>query len=236
MAKKNADVKERNVNTDTTGISTQEGIEKIGRFLKHENACFLIKNWYRDGFTLQEIADKIGVPLMSLKKARGIYDELDKALIEGKEVVDYKVQNALLKSALGFKTKEVKVTTLMRYGKIVETQKEVLEKEFAPNLSAIQMWLYNRQKDNWRNMNVQKGLTEELEEDSSIEITVKRASNNESTGTDVQPAEMVADEIDEKEINLRKKSKKEIEKEKKKKQEELAESNQEDWDKIEDEI
>lgn len=215
------------------------GMRRMEKFLQRENSLFLIKNWYRDGYSFQEMADKIGVTLQIFKEARNEFEEFDKALMESKDVVDYKVENALLKSALGYTTKEVKVTTLMRYGKVVETTKEVTEKEFAPNVSAIQMWLYNRQKDKWRNMNVQKSLTEDLEEDSSIEITVKRASSNESKDTGVQPADFEADELDsevaEKEITVKKKSKKQIEEEKKKKQKELAETNEEDWSEVDDE-
>ena len=212
----------------------KDGMNRMKRFLQRDNSIFLIKNWYRDGFSFQEMADKIGVTLQVFKEARSEFEELDQALMESKDVVDYKVENALLKSALGYSTKEVKVTTLMRYGKVVETTKEVTEKEYAPNVSAIQMWLYNRQKDKWRNMNVQKSLTEDLEEDSSIEITVKRASDKESKDTGVQPAEFEADgEIEEKEITVKKKSKEQIEKEKKKKQRELAKTNEEDWSEVE---
>lgn len=221
---------------DNTGV--KNGMERMRKFLQRDNSIFLIKNWYRDGYSFQEMADKIGVTLQVFKDARNEFEEFDKALMESKDVVDYKVENALLKSALGYTTKEVKVTTLMRYGKVVETTKEVTEKEFAPNVSAIQMWLYNRQKDKWRNMNVQKSITDDLEEDSSIEITVKRASGNESKDTGVQPADFEADETDgadEKEITLRKKSKKEVEEEKKKKQKELAETNEEDWSEVDDE-
>lgn len=219
-------------------FGTKDGMERMKKFLSRDNSIFLIKNWYRDGYSFREIADKIGVTLEVFKKARNEFEELDQALIESKEVIDYKVENALLKSALGYTTKEVKVTTLMRYGKVVETQKEVLEKEFAPNISAIQMWLYNRQKDKWRNMNVQKSLTEDLEEDSSIEITVKRASDRESKDTGVQPAEFEADEAEdevEKEITVKKKSKQQLEAEKRKKQKELAENNEEDWSEVDDE-
>lgn len=224
----------RNVVKAGDRFSNKDGMDRMKRFLQRDNSIFLIKNWYRDGFSFQEMADKIGVTLQVFKEARNEFEELDQALMESKDVVDYKVENALLKSALGYSTKEVKVTTLMRYGKVVETTKEVTEKEYAPNVSAIQMWLYNRQKDKWRNMNVQKSLTEDLEEDSSIEITVKRASGNESKDTGVQPAEFEADgEIEEKEITVKKKSKEQIEKEKKKKQRELAETNEEDWSEVE---
>lgn len=217
-------------------FSEKDGMERMRKFLKRDNSIFMIKCWYRDGYSFQEMADKIGVSLKVFKEARNEIEEFDQALIESKECVDYKVENALLKSALGFTTKEVKVTTLMRYGKVVETQKEVLEKEYAPNVTAIQTWLYNRQKDKWRNMNVQKSLTDDMEEDSSIEITVKRASGNESKDTGVKPAEFENGETEEKEITLRKKSKEQIEKEKEKKQKELAENNEEDWSEAGDEV
>ena len=55
------------------------------------------------------------------------YIEIDKTLEE--KLVSTEKENALLKSALGYKTKEVKVTTTMRYGKVVETIKEVTDKE-----------------------------------------------------------------------------------------------------------
>lgn len=213
--------------------SGAEGLNRVKRFLQRDNSIFLIKNWYRDGYTFQEIAERIGVTLKAFKDARNEFEELDQALTESKDVLDYKVENALLKSALGYKTKEVKVTTTMRYGKVVETIREETEREFAPNVSAIQMWLYNRQKDKWRNMNIQKGITDDLEEDSSIEITVKRASGNESKDTGVQPADF--ENVDEKEITVKKKSKEQLEKEKKNKQKELAENNEEDWSEINDE-
>lgn len=241
MAKKKENPSVVRLNTTKRGdnFGKDGGMRRMEKFLQRDNSIFLIKNWYRDGYSFQEMADKIGVTLQVFKDARNEFEEFDKALMESKEVADYKVENALLKSALGYTTKEVKVTTLMRYGKVVETQKEVTEKEFAPNVSAIQMWLYNRQKDKWRNMNVQKSLTDDLEEDSSIEITVKRASNNESKDTGVQPADFEADdtdtEIEEKEITVKKKSKKQIEAEKKKKQKELAETNEEDWSEVDDE-
>lgn len=232
MAKK---VENKILNSSKDKITGEKGMQRMKRFLKRDNALFLIKNWYRDGYTFQEMADKIGVSLEVFKAARNEIEEFDQALIESKEVVDYKVENALLKSALGYSTKEVKITTLMRYGRVVETTKEVLEKEYSPNVTAIQMWLYNRQKDKWRNMNVQKSLTDDLEEDSSIEITVKRASERESKDTGVQPADFEIGDVDEKEITVKKKSKEQIENEKKKKQAELAETNEEDWNEADEE-
>lgn len=145
-----------------------------------EDGLMLIECFCRDGFTLADIANRIGVSTSQLAKWAKEYPELGDAIKRGKEIVDYMVENALLKSALGYKTHEVKVTTTMRYGKVVETITEDLEKEVAPNINAIQTWLYNRCKDKWKNMNNSKSVVDLMDEDSSIEITVTRASQNES--------------------------------------------------------
>lgn len=153
---------------------------------KDDDNLLLVESWTRDGYTITDIANRLGISPTLITRARREVPEFDAALRVGRELVDYKVENALLRVALGYKTKEVKVTTTMRYGKVVETIKEVTEKEQAPNVSAIQTWLYNRQKDKWRNMSGKASLVDELGDDTSIEITVKRASDNETEITDVE--------------------------------------------------
>lgn len=177
-----------------------------------EEGLLLLESWSRDGYTMVDIANKIGVNKDVFLRWKDLYPEIRKAVSKGKELVDYQVENALLKSALGYKTKEVKVTTTMRYGKVVETIKEVVDKEIAPNVSAIQMWLYNRNKDKWKNMNNSKSMFDEMEEDSSIEITVTRANKNETTNGDAPSAKKDEDfDVEEKEIKVRKRTKDETE-------------------------
>lgn len=137
-----------------------------------EDKLLLIECWARDGYTMQDIANRIGITDKTLREWRKEYPEIQKAISNGKEIIDYKVENALLKSALGYKTKEVKVTTIMRYGKVVETQKEVTEKDQAPNVTACQVWLYNRCPDKWKKN--RDNLIELEEEDTSIQVTVVR--------------------------------------------------------------
>lgn len=141
-----------------------------------EDNLMLIECWARDGYTFQDIANRIGVSISTLRMWRGQYPEINDALKKGREIIDYKVENALLKSALGYKTKEVKVTTTMRYGKVVETVKEVTDKEQAPNVSAIQCWLYNRLPNKWKKN--RDNLIELDEEDTKIQVTVTRASQS----------------------------------------------------------
>lgn len=175
-----------------------------------EDGLMLIECWSRDGYTIEDIANKIGVNKKTLYDWRSQYPEIEEALRNGREIVDYKVENALLKSALGYQKKEVKVTTVMRYGKVVETTKEVTETEQAPNVNAIQTWLYNRCKDKWCNMNAKSNMLEDMVEDDSIEVIVRRASKDENDKDDDES-------IEEKDIVLRKRSEKETEEIKKKK-------------------
>ena len=141
-----------------------------------EDNLMLLECWARDGYTYQDIANRIGISTRTLKNWRELYPEIAKALKSGREIIDYKVENALLKSALGYHTKEVKVTTTMRYGKVVETIKEVTNKEQAPNVSAIQCWLYNRLPQKWKKNRDQ--LIELDDEDTKIQVTVTRASQS----------------------------------------------------------
>lgn len=144
-----------------------------------EDNLMLLECWARDGYTFQDIANRIGISISTLRAWRAQYPEIDEALKKGREIIDYKVENALLKSALGYKTKEVKVITTIRYDKVVETVKEVTDKEQAPNVSAIQCWLYNRLPNKWKKN--RDNLIELGDEDTKIQVTVTRASTSQST-------------------------------------------------------
>lgn len=156
-----------------------------------EDHLMLLECWSRDGYTYIDIANKIGVGATTLAHWRKQFPEIQNAMSKGREIIDYKVENALLKSALGYKTKEVKVTTTMRYGKVVETIKEVTDKEQAPNVSAIQCWLYNRLPSKWKNMNSRANILDELanDEDTSIHIEVTRASKSQVNTEGVNQSE-----------------------------------------------
>lgn len=140
-----------------------------------EDTLVLIEGLARDGYTNQDIAHRLGIEPSVLYNAKRERPEINAAINRGKQVVDYKVENALLKSALGYKTKETKITTIMRYGKVVEEQKETLEKEVPPNSISCQVWLYNRCPDKWKR-NRDKLL--EDEEEATIQVTVKRATDD----------------------------------------------------------
>ena len=162
-----------------------------------EDNLELLECWSRDGYTLQDIAERIGINRATLDQWRRVYPEIALALKRGREIIDYKVENALLKSALGYKTKEVKVTTVMRFGKVIETTKDVTNKEVAPNVSAINMWLTNRLPDKWKKNRDQ--VIDLDDEDTSIQVTVTRAKDYDGVKHQPKPrsAEDSDDEIDE---------------------------------------
>lgn len=138
-----------------------------------DDKLMLIECWARD-YTKKEIAERIGIAPSTLKYWEDHYEPINKALAVGKEIVDYKVENALLKRALGYTSTEIKVTLgkQVKNGQVFQITKEVTTKEVAPDVTACAMWLNNRRPDRWKR-NRDKSIELE-EEDSSIQITVVR--------------------------------------------------------------
>lgn len=184
-----------------------------------EDGLVLIEAWARDGYLLNEIAQRIGIERYTLSKWRKRYPEIAQALNTGKELIDYKVENALLKSALGFTTKEIKVTLGKKIinGETFEVLKETTTKEVAPNVTACMAWLNNRKHDQWKR-NRDKVL-ELDEEDSNINITIVRGPKQDELGDNVNQ-----------EVNFKPKTQEEIEKDKKAKEEVDLDAWPEDWE------
>ena len=78
---------------------------KINEWLEKDK-LILLEGWARDGLTDEQIAKNIGINRTTLydwkKKEVNIADALKK----GKEVIDFEVENALLKRALGYEYEE----------------------------------------------------------------------------------------------------------------------------------
>lgn len=171
-----------------------------------EDGLMLLESWSRDGYTFGDIANRIGISKEVLRRWRKKYPEIERALKNGREIVDYKVENALLKAALGYKTREVKVTTTMRHGKVIETIKETTDKEQSPNVSAIQCWLFNRLPDKWKKN--RDSIIDLDDKDTTIQVTVTRASDNE-TGSQ-RPSESLESGVN-RSVTIRSKTDEELE-------------------------
>lgn len=84
------------------------------------DGLILLQGWARDGLTDEQIAHNIGINTATLYDWKKKYPNISNALKKGKEVVDFAVENALLKKAL------------------------------AGDVTAMIFWLKNRRRDKWR--------------------------------------------------------------------------------------
>lgn len=88
----------------------------------------------------------MGINVATLYRWKNEHCEICTTLKEGKDAVDRQVENALLKSALGYKYDEV--TEERRDDMLVVTK--VVHKEVQPNTTAQIFWLKNRKRLEWR--------------------------------------------------------------------------------------
>ena len=141
-----------------------------------EDGLELIRSWSRDTFSKAEIAKRMDINVNTLVKWQKQYEEINDAINVTRELVDYQVENAVLKAALGYKTKEIKVTIGKKVvnGEMVEMLKETTTKEVPPNIKAAMFWLNNRKFDDWK-LNRDK-IVEVDPDDSQVTITIQRGA------------------------------------------------------------
>ena len=117
-----------------------------------------IEGWARDGLNDEQIAFKMGVSKTTFYKWKREYAQFSDALKKGKAPVDCDVENALLKSALGFTVtvkrpiKLKKRGNLKGKGAIEEERIEIVDEEIyiKPDVTAQIFWLKNRKPEQWR--------------------------------------------------------------------------------------
>lgn len=117
-----------------------------------EESLLQIEAWARDGLTDEQIAKNIGIGVRTLYEWKKKYLQISQSLKKGKEIVDIKVENSLLKRALGYTvteiTKERQLNPHTGEYELVIT-KEVT-KEIVPDVTAQIFWLKNRCPEKWR--------------------------------------------------------------------------------------
>ncbi len=104
-----------------------------------KNKLILIEGWAREGLTDEQISNNLGIALSTFYDYKDKHSEFSESLKKGKEIVDYEVENALLKNALN------------------------------GNVTAQIYWLNNRKPKQWKNKrieeenNVIESLTESIQ-------------------------------------------------------------------------
>jgi transcriptional regulator with XRE-family HTH domain len=101
----------------------------------------------RDGMTDEQIAGELGISARSLYSYLKRYPELKEALANSKKKNDYKIENALLKRALGCKVRKI-YKDVNPEGETVITK--IVETEEPPDVTACIRWLCNRRPDKWK--------------------------------------------------------------------------------------
>lgn len=94
-------------------------MSRINEWLE-EDKLILLEGWARDGLTKEQIAHNMGIGRTTLFEWEQKEPNIANTLKKGREVVDFEVENALLKNALD------------------------------GNVTAQIFWLKNRKKNQWR--------------------------------------------------------------------------------------
>ena len=114
---------------------------KINDWLENDK-LILLEGWAKNGLTDEQIAKNIGINRTTLYDWKKKEVNIANALKKGKEVVDFEVENALLKRALGYEYEEE------IYENGILTKK--VKKHVAPDTTAQIFWLKNRKPNNWK--------------------------------------------------------------------------------------
>lgn len=129
----------------------------------------LLRGWVREGVSEAEIARRMEVSQGTLREWKKKYPEIRSALEMRSEVVDYEVEAALLRKALGYESTERKVEVSAK-GERKETE---TTKQVAPDVSAISLWLKKRKPETWgeggRGETPQNNLLEQLSGETDLE-------------------------------------------------------------------
>lgn len=118
---------------------------KINDWLENDK-LILLEGWARSGLTDEQIAKNIGIATSTFYEWKKKEIEFSEALKKGKEVIDFEVENALLKKALGY-TITIKEEKLDKDGCIHTLEKDV---HIPPDTTAQIFWLKNRKPNNWK--------------------------------------------------------------------------------------
>lgn len=143
-----------------------------------KDGLFLIQCMVRDGMSMDGIAKTLGISPQTFWTWRQKSKDLRDACARGKQLVDYQVENALLRAALGYKVETVKTVINNEPDKdnnrTVKVEKTVTET--GPNVTACLAWLNNRKPEQWR-----RNRDNVLEyEDNKTGITINIVKGQES--------------------------------------------------------
>ena len=140
----------------------------------------LVECWARDGLTDEQISNNLGISTTTFYEYKKNYPEFSESLKRGKEIVDYEVENALLKRALGYEFEEKTYETRWdeNQGRFREVLTKKARKEVVPDTTAQIYWLNNRKPEQWRNKrNEEEGNNKNLNKVEQLLTKIKEEAD-----------------------------------------------------------
>ena len=121
-------------------------VSKIDEWLQPDK-LILLEGWARDGLTEEQISTNMGIGRTTLYEWKQKEPNIANTLKKGREVVDFEVENALLKNALD------------------------------GNVTAQIFWLKNRKKEQWREKIEVNDEEKEIQNAKNIVVKIKEVAN-----------------------------------------------------------
>lgn len=119
---------------------------RIDEWLEKDK-LILLEGWARDGLTYEQIANNMGIDVTTLREWRKKEPTISTILKKGREVVDFEVENALLKNAM------------------------------EGNVTAQIFWLKNRKKLQWREKVETNDDEKEIQNAKDIIVKIREIAN-----------------------------------------------------------
>ena len=119
-----------------------------------------IESWCRDGLYDRQIADNLGITAKSLEHLKARHPELKERFRLGREVVDFHVENALIKRALGYETTKYIIDS--------DGNKKAVKEQVPPDTVACIFWLKNRKTGKWhdrKNVEIERAVPVVIRDD-----------------------------------------------------------------------
>lgn len=132
---------------------------KVEKWLTPEGLT-LLGGWARDGLTDEELAKKMKISRSTLNEWKKKHSDISDTLKKNKQIVDYEVEQALLKKCFGYNQKVLKNIKVKTTEYDPDTGRKLLEREeivevydeihIPADTTAEIVWLKNRMPDKWR--------------------------------------------------------------------------------------
>lgn len=110
-----------------------------------------ISEWLAGGMLEKTIAKNLGISVSSWEKYKVEHSELTEAIKKGNKTIVQKVEDALIRRALGYSYTETKTIVREDRDGNQTTNIETVEKHLPPDVGAACFVLKNKDKEHWQN-------------------------------------------------------------------------------------